>query len=193
MSTLLTLLLATTTTAPVPTPPPYTETAGDALAPVGLRHQEALRIDRDFGKPEFDLVVDTWTPERGPDTFAEVRLWWVKTTAGDRRSPLSTRAQKYVDIDARADGPDHWTLAVTGDHKRFAFDVELDAEGRAHVFTDVVVEGGERVDHCRALSGFLHARKILGVPVGIAKLSVTCVDDDGALVRGHAVIDRVRR
>lgn len=183
-------LLTSTASAPLL---PYAEISAEALAPDGIRHQEALRIDRDFGKPEFDLVVDTWMPERNPSAFADVRLWWVKTTAADRRSPLSTRAQKYVEIDTEAQGPDRWLLAVTGDHKRFAFEVELGDDGEAAVFTDIVDERGERVEHCRARSGFLHARRFMGLPVGIARLSIACVDDQGRTRNGNAIMDRVRR
>lgn len=186
------LLALLTSTAGAPLLP-YAEISAEALAPDGMRHQEALRIDRDFGKPEFDLVVDTWMPERNPSAFADVRLWWVKTTAADRRSPLSTRAQKYVEIDTKAQGPDRWLLAVTGDHKRFAFEVELGDDGRAAVFTDIVDERGQRVEHCRARSGFLHARRFMGLPVGIARLSISCVDDQGRTRDGNAIMDRARR
>lgn len=192
MSAIPTLLALLTSTASAPLLP-YAEISAEALAPAGIRHQEALRIDRDFGKPEFDLVVDTWIPEQDPGAFADVRLWWVKTTAADRRSPLSTRAQKYVDIDTRASGPDRWLLAVTGDHKRFAFEVELGNDGEAAVYTDIVDERGERVEHCRASSGFLHARRFMGLPVGIARLSIACVDDDGHARTGNAIMERARR
>ena len=192
MSSLLALLLATAATSAVPRLPDG-ELQADELAPPGLRHQEALRIDRDFGKPEFDLVVDTWTRTAAPRKLADVRLWWVKTTAADRRSPLSTKAKKYVDIETSLRAPGHWTLEVRGDRKVFAFDVELDALGNAHVFTDVIDDDGHRVDHCRATAGRLKARRLLGIPIGIAALAVECVDGEGKRLRGRAVVRRVGR
>jgi hypothetical protein len=170
---------------------PLAETAVFDLAPDGLVHQEALRIDRDFGKPEFDLVVDTWTAERD-DVLADVRLWWVKTTAQDRRSPLSERAKKYVEIDSVPTARDAWRLKLRGDRKEFAFDVELDARGRAQVYTDVLTQDGRRVAHCRTTQGRLLARRVLGIPIGVDKLEVRCIDAHGEPVEGRAVVRRVR-
>ena len=193
MSTLLlSIVLAGTTTGPVANRLPLAETAVRDLAPSGLLHQEALRIDRDFGKPEFDLVVDTWTPEAAVDVLADVRLWWVKTTAQDRRSPLSERAQKYVDIETKRAADDAWRIEVRGDKKEFVFEVELDEDGRALVFTDVMTKDGRRVGHCRTTGGKLLARRLLGIPIGIEKLEVHCVDKRGALVHGRAVMRHLR-
>ncbi|HWB73865.1 MAG TPA: hypothetical protein VG755_02895 [Nannocystaceae bacterium] len=193
MSTLLlAFVLAGSTTGPVATRLPLAETAVRDLAPEGLLHQEALRIDRDFGKPEFDLVVDTWTIESADDVLADVRLWWVKTTAQDRRSPLSERAQKYVDIDTKQTADDAWRMKLRGDKKEFTFDVELDDKGRARVFTDVITKDGGRVAHCRTTGGKLLARRLLGIPIGIEKLEVHCVDKRGDVVQGRAVMRRLR-
>jgi len=189
---MLAVLLAGATTGPVANRLPLAETAVHDLAPAGLLHQEALRIDRDFGKPEFDLVIDTWTDESEAAVLADVRLWWVKTTAQDRRSPLSERAQKYVDIDATPTAPDAWRLQLRGDKKLFAFDVEVDERGQAQVYTDVLAKDGRRVAHCRTTGGRLLARRLLGIPIGIEKLEVRCVDSRGKLVGGRAVMRRVR-
>jgi hypothetical protein len=188
---LLASALTNATTGPVATRLPYAETPVDALSIRGLRHQEALRIDRDFGKPEFDLVVDTWS-ETAQGDLADVRLWWVKTTANDRRSPLSEKAERYVDIDVRRHGPDAMRMRVRGSGREFAFEVELDGKGRAHAFADVVTKDGTKIDHCRMTSGFLTARRVLGIPVGLGALQVNCIDDDGASVRGRVTIRKVR-
>jgi hypothetical protein len=172
---------------------PNTQTACDALSPEGLEHHETLRIDRDFGKPEFDLVVDAWTKTASPGELADVRLWWVKTTAADQRSPMSTRSQKYVDIETTENGPDAWTMQLRGDHKEFRFDVEVDDNGRAQVFTDVVTAEGRTIRHCRATAGKLRARRLLGIPIGIDSLAVECVDDRGRAQRGRAVVRKLRR
>lgn len=193
MSTLLAFALSIAATGTIPSVLPNAETACDALAPSGLAHHEALRIDRDFGKPEFDLVVDAWTPTTAPGELADVRLWWVKTSADDRRSPLSTRTKKYVDLETIENAPDDWSLKLRGDHKEFSFDIELDARGIAQVFTDIVRDDGRSIRHCRATSGRLHARRVLGIPVGIAALVVECVDDRGRAQRGRAVVRKLAR
>lgn len=193
MSTLLlACVLVGSVTGPVAQRLPLAETAARDLAPSGLVHQEALRIDRDFGKPEFDLVVDTWTDETSGDVLADVRLWWVKTTAQDRRSPLSERAKKYVEIETTQAAPDAWKVKLRGDRKEFAFDVELDDRGRAQVYTDVLTDAGGRVGHCRTTGGKLLARRLLGIPIGVDKLEVHCVDARGAKHHGRAVVRRVR-
>lgn len=188
---LLASALTSTTTGPIATRLPFVETAAEALDVDGLRHHEALRIDRDFGKPEFDLVVDAWS-ETDHGDLADVRLWWVKTTANDRRSPLSTRAEKYVDIDVRREGPDAMRVQVRGGNREFSFEVELDARGRAHVFTDVVTKDGTTIDHCRTTSSKLVAKRVLGIPVGLGALQVSCIDDEGRRVRGRATLRKVR-
>lgn len=189
----LLLAFALSATAPLTAGLPNAETACDALAPQGLAHHEALRIDRDFGKPEFDLVVDAWTPSATPDELADVRLWWVKTSAADQRSPLSTRSKKYVDVETIENAPDDWSLKLRGDHKEFSFDIELDEDGRARVFTDVVREDGVEVRHCMATAGRLRARRLLGIPVGIDALVVDCTDADGRQHHGRAAVRKLRR
>jgi hypothetical protein len=190
MSVMLAIALAT---SPLAVSVPNTETSCDALSPEGLEHHETLRIDRDFGKPEFDLVVDAWTKTASPGELADVRLWWLKTTAADQRSPMSTRSQKYVDIETIENEPDAWTLQLRGDHKEFRFDVEVDAGGRAQVFTDIVTAQGKTIRHCRATAGKLRARRLLGIPIGIDSLAVECVDDRGRAQRGKAVVRKLRR
>ncbi|MBC8067837.1 MAG: hypothetical protein IAG13_05835 [Deltaproteobacteria bacterium] len=192
MSTLLlACVLVGSTTGPIASRLPLTETTVADLAPAGLLHQEVLRIDRDFGKPEFDLVVDTWTAETD-DVLTDVRVWWVKTTAQDRRSPLSERAQKYVDIESVPTAPDAWSLKLRGDKKEFAFEVELDERGQAQVYIDVLADDGRRVAHCRTTQGKLLARRLLGIPIGVDKLEVRCVDGRGRAVEGRAVVRRER-
>ncbi len=172
---------------------PHAETACDALSPSGLAHHEALRIDRDFGKPEFDLVVDAWTKSAAPMELADVRLWWVKTTADDRRSPLSTRSKKYVEVETIEHGPDAWSLKLRGDHKEFSFDVEIDQGGEAEVFTDIVTDDGREIRHCRATAGRLRARRVLGIPIGIDTLVVDCIDERGQARQGRAAVRKLRR
>ena len=188
---LLASALTSATTGPIATRIPFAETDAEALSIQGLRHHEALRIDRDFGKPEFDLVVDAWS-ETARGDLADVRLWWVKTTANDRRSPLSTKAERYVDIDVRREGPDAMRVAVRGGNREFVFEVELDEKGRAHVFTDVGTKDGTTIAHGRTTSSKLVAKRVLGIPVGLGALQVSCIDDAGRKVRGRASLTKVR-
>lgn len=193
MSVLLAFALASTAIAPLVRPIPEAETTCDALSTGGLAHREVLRIDRDFGKPEFDLVIDTWTAEHSPGELFDVRLWWVKTSADDRRSPLSTRARKWVDIDTTENSPEHWSVKVRGDKKEFRFEIELGDDGETHAYADVVTDSGKRVKHCRVAKGELKARKLLGIPVGIDALFVDCIDGAGREHTGRAVMRPVRR
>ena len=188
---LLASALTSATTGPIATRLPYAETPADALSTRDLRHHEALRIDRDFGKPEFDLVVDAWS-ETARGDLADVRLWWVKTTANDRRSPLSAKSERYVDIDVRRASRDAMRMRIRGGNREFAFEVELDADGRAHVFADVVTKDGTTVEHCLTTSGRLQAKRVLGIPVGLGALQVSCVDDHGRTVRGRVMVRKVR-
>lgn len=193
MSVLLAFALATVTAAPLPGPLPHAETACDALSSGGLAHHEALRIERDFGKPDFELVVDAWTSDASPDALADVRLWWVKTSAADRRSPLSSRSKKYVDIETTEHAKDAWSLKLRGDRKEFRFAIELDGAGRAHAFTDIIGDDGRQIRHCRATGGTLQARRLLGIPVGIDALVVDCIDDRGRAQRGRAIVRKLGR
>jgi len=147
----------------------------------------------DLAGGKFDLVVDAWTKTAAPGELADVRVWWVKTTAADQRSPMSTRAKKYVEIEMFENEADAWTIELRGDRKEFRFEVEVDARGRAQVFTDIVTAEGRTVRHCRATTGNLRARRLLGIPIGIDSLSVECVDDRGRDQRGHAVVRKLRR
>ena len=83
-------------------------------------------------------------------------------------------------------------VSVRGGGREFAFEVELDAKGRANVFTDVVTKDGTKIDHCRTLSSRLLAKRVLGIPVGLGALLVSCVDDEGRPVRGRATLRKVR-
>lgn len=188
---LLASALTSATTGPLATRVPLAETPVTQLAPRGLRHHEALRIDRDFGKPEFKLVVDAWS-ETTHGELADVRLWWVKTTAKDRRSPLSERAEKYVDIDVSRNGPDEMHVRVRGTGREFEFAVELDDAGKASVFMDVITSDG-KVEHCRTVTSKLSARRVLGIPVGLGALTVSCIDATGHKVRGRVEMRRVGR
>lgn len=185
-STLGPLLLAwtaaTTATAPVSVLP-MTATPVAALATPTLRHDEALRIRRDFGQPDYEIALDVWGPgDAAPASITDVRLWWARTSKGDERSPFGPRLRRAIDVQLRPDGDDAWMLRLLGDHKRFDLRIEVDG-AEAAVFADIVTDEGTRIEHCRATTATLQARRLFGIPIGIADFAVTCRDDAG---REHA-------
>jgi hypothetical protein len=193
LSALGALLVVATTTGPMTTHVPLAETAVTELAPEGLLHREVLRIDRDFGKPQFDIVVDTWMDADTRAALVDVRMWWVKTDAQDRRSPFSAKLRRYLDLETRAEAPARWQLEMRGDRKEFAFAVEIDGRGRPAAFVDVVTDDGRKIQHCRTTSAKLRARRLLGIPIGVAALDVTCVDANGRRQRGEVRYRKLTR
>ncbi len=193
MSTLLLAFALTslTTSSMTGASVPHAALTVDQLAPDGLRHHEALRIDRDFGESDWDLVIDAWSDAHTP-ALVDIRLWWLTTSLNDRRSPLSNRSKKYVDIELEPNSDRDWTVRLRGAGKEFVFDVELDASEQAHVFADVVADGAS-IEHCRVHDAKLVARRLVGIPIGIAKLAVECTDRSGRHRSGEAEFRKVRR
>jgi hypothetical protein len=70
-------------------------------------------------------------------------------------------------------------VIVAGDGKEFTFTVELARDGGIHTFVAVDSEAGVYVPRCRTASAKLMARRVIGIPVGIAKVAVTCTDAAG--------------
>ena len=171
---------------------PYATTAVTDLSTRALQHDEVLRIRRDFGKPSFEIVVDSWRRSARPSEISDVRLWWVQPDKGDVRSPFGHKIHKYVDLQYVPADDDRWTVVLTADRKEFAFDVEVDEAGDAHAYADVETDDGT-VGHCEATSGRLVARRLLGIPLGIKRLEVTCVDDDGRTHEGALPYRKVKR
>ncbi len=171
---------------------PYATTAVTELSTRALQHDEVLRIRRDFGKPSFEIVVDSWHRAARPSEIADVRLWWVQPDKGDERSPFGTKIHKYVDLQYVPAGGDRWTVVLTADRKQFSFDVEVDDSGDAHAYTTVETKAGT-VEHCEATAGRLVARRMLGIPLGIKDLEVECVDDEGRTHEGALPYRKVKR
>lgn len=171
---------------------PYARTAVDELSTHALQHDEVLRIRRDFGKPTFEIVVDSWHHSTAPTQISDVRLWWVQPEKDDVRSPFGKRVHKYVDLQYIPATEDAWTVTLTADRKKFSFDVELDESGDARAFADVETKAGT-VRHCEATRGRLVARRLLGIPLGIKRLEVQCVDDRGKVHDGKLSYRKVKR
>jgi hypothetical protein len=171
---------------------PYVTTETADLSPSGVEHGEVLRIDRDFGKPSFDIVVDAWRASTAPDNIVDVRMWWVETTQGDQRSPFGEKVHRYIELEYEPHGQDKWHVTLRGDRKEFGFEVAIDDAGQAIAITDVKTEDG-LVSKCRATSGRLVARRLMGIPLGIKRLEITCVDAEGLEHRGELPYRKLRR
>jgi hypothetical protein len=167
-------------------------TAADALSTSELAHHEVLRIERDFGKPDFQIVVDAWE-QTSRDSLADVRLWWVRPSRDDERHPFSLRLMRYLQLSFEPKSDDRWHVGMVGDRKHFEFSVELESDGRAVAYGDVITEDGRTIRHCRTTHGHLVARRFLGVPVGIKQLEVNCVDQAGQRHAGVMQYEKTAR
>lgn len=174
------LVLAPTGAAqPVAPGPVAPEEPPVAAVPPGI---EVLRISRDFGKPHFSLAIDAWLDGERLD---DARLWWVNTGEQDRRKPLGKLIERLVKLQYRRVSGTTLSVVVAGDGKEFTFTVELGQDGSVGAYVPVDTEAGAYVPRCRAESARLLARRALGLPVGIARISVTCRDDGGAVHSGQ--------
>ncbi len=138
---------------------------------------EVVRIKRDFGKPHFDLAIDAWTDE-STARLDETRLGWVNTSESDRRKPLGRVIERMVHLQYRRLSSSALTVVVAGDGKEFTFTVERASDGQVHAFVQVDTEDGRHIPRCRTASARLLARRVLGMPVGISRIAVTCHDGD---------------
>lgn len=155
------------------------------LAPAGFEHHQVLRIDQDFHPNDsYDIALDAWIDERKSDAIAEVRMWWQDTSSSDERSPFGKGVRRHIDISYAPQQDGSWDVTITQGRKRYGFEVERDGEGEVQAYADVVANGGT-VEHCRVRRSRLVARKLLGLPVGLKHLAVTCVDAQGKTHRGH--------
>lgn len=188
---MLALVLALVSGAPVPGAIPLVATPADALSTPQLHHHEVLRIDRDFGDSDFEIVVDAWE-RAGRSTLADVRFWWLRPSQDDARAPFSSKIRRYLHLAFERSEPDLWSVSFSGDRKQFAFEVELDENGTAAAYADVETAQG-RIDHCRATHGHLVARRFIGIPVGIKRLEVRCTDDRGHTHFGELPYRKTRR
>lgn len=159
--------------SPAESPPdvaPADEPTADE--PIPLR-SEVVRVKRDFGKPHFDLAIDAWI-DADAARLARTRLWWVNTAENDRRKPLGRLIERMVHLQYKRLSNSSFTVVVAGDGKEFTFTVELGDDGKAHAFVAVDTDGGRHIPRCRTDSARLLARRVLGMPVGIDRISVTC-------------------
>lgn len=152
-----------------------------------LRHHEVLRIDRDFGMAKWELALDGWVPRAEPRNVDSLQLWWVNVEDGDRRKPLAPYLRRYLEFALEPSTAGGLAVRLAGDRKEYAFTVGLDAGGAPVVHATIERDDGTRVERCRCDRARLLARRVLGLPVGIANLRVHCTDDGGGDHDGNVV------
>ncbi len=165
--------------APVPGMLPNVKTATTALSTTALHHTELIRITRNFGKSNFEIALDAWTPVETPREIADVRLWWARPDRDGERSPFSEKSRDHFEMTYERLGPDKWRVDLGSDKHVYRFWIEIDETGSPAAYADVDADGG-RVEHCRVVRGTLLARKLFGAPVGIRDFEVSCIDAAGA-------------
>ncbi len=164
---------------------PSVTTPADQLTPDGYQHVEVFRIRRDFGKRNFEIALDAWTPTDKLTQVDEVRLWWFKTTKGGERGPFSKKSKRHFDISYERRDEGQWVVQlIAGSDRRFTFLVEADGKGGVFAYGTVKAEGGQLVERCRVTSGELRAKTTLGLTTGIKDLRVTCTDAEGGQHEG---------
>jgi hypothetical protein len=144
---------------------------------------EVVRVKRDFGKPHFDLVIDAWSGEEAGRLEA-TQLRWVNTSEHDRRKPLGRMIERMVHLQYKRLSSARLTVVVAGDGKEFTFTVEQAADGEIHAYVPVDTDDGRFIPRCRAGSARLLARRVVGLPVGIDRIAVTC-SEAGASYHGQ--------
>ena len=107
------------------------------------------------------------------------------TSEQDRRKPLGPLVERMVKLKYHRNSSTSLTVTVTGDHKEFAFTVELGPDGKSHAYVAIDTDDGRHVPRCRTGSARLIAHRVLGLPVGLARIAVTCSDGSGAQVHGQ--------
>lgn len=152
-----------------------------------LRHHEVLRIDRDFGMAKWELALDGWVPRAEPRSVDSLQLWWVNVEDGDRRKPLAPYLRRYLEFAFEPSTAGGLAVRLAGDRKEYAFTVGLDAGGAPVVHATIERDDGTRIERCRCDRARLLARRVLGLPVGIANLRVHCTDDGGGDHDGNVV------
>jgi hypothetical protein len=168
---------------------PMARTPPSELSNDELLHTELLRIRRNFGKEQFEIALDAWVAAAAPGQLADLRLWWARTDRDGERSPFGEGTRENFTIEYETPASDRWRVHLVSDRKRFTFDVEIGEDAVVRAFADVMV-GAQKIQHCRAVEGELQARRLLGAPIGIKKLELTCIAADGTQLHGRMLTER---
>jgi len=177
------LVASASTPCTAAAPPPAERTAAARLAAPGTAHHRVLVIHQDFHPNEhYEIAIDGWVTCE--DQLAGIRMWWMDKERADERSPFGKGVRRFIDIDYRRKAPTRWTIELRNGRKEFQFAIELDDAGTPRAYGAVELASGQVLDHCRVEHGRLVARKILGLPTGLKRLEVVCVDEDQRRHRG---------
>ena len=164
---------------------PYHRMAADELAPSGYAHHPVLRIDQDFHPNEkYEIAIDAWVSEGSPDSLAAVRMWWLDTSDADARSPFGKGVRRHIDIDYKERGAG-WDIRIKQGRKAYVFAVDLE-DGKPAATATVKTKAGV-IDECALTGSRLVAKKVLGIPTGLKRIDVTCVDEEGTKHRGSVI------
>ncbi|MEM6295423.1 MAG: hypothetical protein AAGA54_29385 [Myxococcota bacterium] len=155
-----------------------------ALAVDGFTHVEVMRVQRDWGKREFEIVMDAWVSSEDPGRVEMVRLWWFKANKQGERGPFSEKTKRHFDIVYTRPDDARWVVDMVADDKRFTFVVQADEAHGISALATVTVPGGGQVENCRVHGGEVRASTVLGIPNGIEAFEVTCTGVDGVEYRG---------
>jgi hypothetical protein len=166
---------------------------GGDLSTQRLRHHEVLRIDRDFGMPKWELALDGWAPHDDPGAVESLKRGGVNVEDNDRRKPFASYLRRVLEFGFEPIARGGLAVRLAGDRKEYAFTVEPDAAGIPAVHATIDLDDGSRIERCRCQRGRLLARRVLGVPIGIANLRVRCTDTAGVARDGAVVFREVAK
>jgi len=178
---LLSLLGAAATAEAGPRLPTKRTPAAD-LEPSGVDHHEVLRIKPNGLGPadSYDIVIDAWT-KQADGSIAGVNMWWLDRSKRDERSPFGKTVKSRIDVDYIQRSSHEWQVQIKANGSRFTIDVR--AEGGDVFAYGTVATGGTKIPECRATSSKVIPTTLLGIPTGLDRLQVSCIDQNG--VRQH--------
>ena len=174
--------------APTAIANPYVPNTGvdvDKLAPDNVEHHTVLRIDTDIRRDGYDIVIDGWEEH---DDLEEVRIWWLNPKKGNQRSPFGSGVTRYVTIGYDRLDADGWRVRLQARKKQYAFAIHLQGS-QAVAYADIDTASGP-VDGCRVDQSKLVAKKFLGLPTGLDKITISCTDAEG---NAHSGVLRAKK
>lgn len=189
MLQIITLAAAVTLSSPLSEVPRGVTPIAELGAVDRLEHAEVLQVRRDFGQPDVNVALDAWLPRDGSHRIDAVRLWWSDAV---ERFPFSEGVYERLAIDVRRLSPERWRVTLNGEGQRVAFDVALDGDEPV-ALADVTLPDGRVERDCRVDAAQLYARRVLGIPVGLRSMIVSCTATDGAVHRAPVASDRAGR
>lgn len=161
---------------------PTKRTPTSKLEPAGLDHHEVLRIKPNGLGPadSYDIVIDAWTHE-SDGSIAGVNMWWLDRAKGDERSPFGKTVKQRIDVDYTRQSDQVWRVRIKANGQRF--DIHVRSETGEVAAYGTVASHGVKIPECRATSSKIIPTTLLGIPTGLDKLQVSCLDQNG--VRQH--------